>query len=424
MIVSTSSGRLRTDVVDGILHARGVPYAEAPRFGNPIPVDTPTVERDATRRGPVCVQAPSRMALVTGPMTDGMDLSEDCLVLTVTAPSPPPADGLAVMVWFHGGAYVSGGGEVPKYDATPLAREGVVVVNVTYRLGVLGYHGRTPDTANLGMKDQIEALRWVRTNIERFGGDPSVITVFGQSAGGDSILEMMRSSGTDGLFHRAIVQSAPLGLHRGRLRMQDAVERTIAAHLGDRGDVMEAPGLLAIQEEVERVATSFGVAGGMPFGPDRRRAPMRTGASTSLAGRAAEIDLLIGTTAQDAAPFVALDPRIRRLDRTGVAGRAAFRVAVAAVTRRVFGVGEIVAIWEQAGGRVATYRFDWSPANSRLGACHCIELPMLFGGDWSDAPMLRGRPVPETLAQQMRRTWTDFAKRGPSTAASRRIVFA
>ncbi|MGV0737568.1 carboxylesterase family protein [Mycobacterium syngnathidarum] len=142
-----------------------------------------------------------------------MTMIEDCLVLSVTAPSD--AAGLPVMVWLHGGAYVSGSGEAAKYDADDLARLGrVVVVRVSSRLGILGYLSPS-GTDNLGLRDQLLALQWVRDNIAAFGGDPRRVTVFGQSAGADSILSPMLCEQNIGLFQRAILQSAAPGNAQG-----------------------------------------------------------------------------------------------------------------------------------------------------------------------------------------------------------------
>jgi para-nitrobenzyl esterase len=181
--VSTTSGALVVAERNELTHARGVPYAISTRFQRPKPVIAPEKHRDATTRGPACPQDPSRLDMVNGPVVDELEQCEDCLVLSVTAPIG--AESLPVKVWFHGGAYVSGGGEAPKYDPDDLAREGVVVVNVTYRLGVFGY--LTPagvGADNVGLLDQLTALRWVRQNIAGFGGNPDATTVFGQSAGG------------------------------------------------------------------------------------------------------------------------------------------------------------------------------------------------------------------------------------------------
>src|SRR5262245_3391199 len=176
-------------VDDGALvRARGVPYGTADRFASPTPPAQWTKPRELIERGPVCPQLPSRLEFVTGPITEGLRRSEHCQVLSVTAPSD--ADRLPVMVWFHGGAYVSGSGESPKYDPDALVTEGrVVVVSVSYRLGIFGYC--TPCGDNFGLRDQLLALRWVHDNIAAFGGDPERITLFGQSAGGDSVFSLL-----------------------------------------------------------------------------------------------------------------------------------------------------------------------------------------------------------------------------------------
>ena len=139
VLINTTAGALKAEV-EGLVRARGVRYATAYRFAEPEPYSWDGV-LDATQRGPACPQPPSSLAAVVGNSVDGLTFDEHCQVLTVTA--PVDASGLPVMVWFHGGAYVTGSGESAKYDAEPLAHEGVVVVSVSYRLGVFGYlHGQ------------------------------------------------------------------------------------------------------------------------------------------------------------------------------------------------------------------------------------------------------------------------------------------
>ncbi|MFG1933375.1 carboxylesterase family protein [Mycobacterium sp. NPDC048908] len=388
-----------------LLHARGVRYARAARFAAPQPIASWSDVLDARSRGPACPQMSSRLEWVTGPVVNGLAQSEDCQVLSVTAPSD--ADRLPVMVWFHGGAYVSGSGEAPKYDADALARDGrVVVVRVSYRLGVLGYLSPSgPD--NLGLRDQILALQWLRENIAAFGGDPDRVTVFGQSAGADSVYSLMLCDQTPGLFHRAIMQSAPLGVLAGRDAMTAAMRAAAAAV--STGEVLDA------QTAAAAAAARFGLVSGMPFGPIMGLDPLppESQAGARLADAAQRIDLLIGYTRRDGAPFVAMDRRIARLKRYGPLGRIAERAASVAMTRRAFGrpARRLARLWRKHGGRSATFRVDWAP--SRMGACHCIELPLLFDvAAWADAPMLGGRPVDARLAETMRRNWTGFAHRG------------
>jgi para-nitrobenzyl esterase len=387
-----------------LLHVRGIPYARAARFAAPQPVAPWLDVLEATARGPVCPQLPSRLAWVTGPVVDGLAMSEDCQVLSVTAPSD--ANGLPVMVWFHGGAYVSGGGEAPNYEADDLARSGrVVVVRITYRLGVFGYLSPS-GVDNLGLRDQIQALHWVRDNIVAFGGDPDRVTIFGQSAGADSALSLMLCEQTTGLFQRAILQSAPLGVRDGRDAMTAAMRSAVNANT----DL-----LLDAQTAAAAAAAPFGLIGRLPFGPIMGLDPLPAApaADKRLADAARRVELLIGYTRNDGAPFVAMDPRNARRKRLGPVSAVFERAASAALTRRVFGMParRLAEAWRGHGGRSATYRVDWSPA--RMGACHCIELPLLFDAPaWADAPMLGGGPVDERLAETMRRNWSGFAHHG------------
>nr|WP_245908960.1 carboxylesterase family protein [Mycobacterium neglectum] len=416
---------------DGALvRARGVPYGEAARFASPTPPAPWTEPRELTERGPACPQLPSRLIFVTGPVTDGLARSEDCQVLSVTAPSD--ADGLPVMVWFHGGAYVSGSGESSKYDPDALVTEGrVVVVTVSYRLGIFGYC--TPlgvDEDNLGLRDQLLALRWVHDNIAAFGGDPQRVTLFGQSAGGDSVYSLLLSEAADGLYSRAIIQSSPLDLRAGRDAMAAAMRAAAAESLEG------ADPFTASIEQLHRAQTAsllaaqrFGLISGLAFAPILGVDPLPK--ADELNGRVAHvapmIDLFVGCTKLDAAPFVEINPRASRLRALGPFAKVGARVASAAMTRRVFsGPAERLAqLWRDSGGRASVYRFDWSPPNAPLGACHCMDLPLLLGtpGAWSDAPMMGPDrdPVNHELARDMRRLWSRFAYDGVEALGAERL---
>lgn len=421
-ITGTTSGDLDVIEADGLIHARGIPYATAMRFRKPQPVNTPGTMRDATRRGPACIQIPSRLDNVTGPIVDTLDQSEDCLVLSVTA--PVAAEGLPVMVWLHGGGYVSGGGEAEKYDADHLVREGVVVVSVTFRLGGFGY--LTPkDTgdSNIGVQDQIEALRWVSLNIARFGGDPTNVTLFGQSAGGDAILSLMACEAAAGLFTRAIVQSAPLGLRSGRSALYSTARKAFAARFSTDPATAPASDVLDAERAVTQAVRRFGAAGGMPFGPVAHLEPISGDPDAALRDTATRVELLIGHTKDDAAPFVDIVSSMLWLNRFGVVSSVLTAPVVRLVTNLLFGVDSMVKMWHGAGGRVASYRVDWAPKGAPLGACHCIELPLLFGDAWSDAPMLAGNTPPTALAASVRRTWAAFAREGVAGLPGRSLVF-
>lgn len=415
-----TGGTIQVEREDGLVRARGVRYGTAKRFAVSEPPAAWSGVRDATEPGPACPQRPSRLGWVTGDALAGLSTNENCLVLTVTAPAD--AHRLPVMVWFHGGAYVAGSGESAKYDPGALVRAGnVVVVNVSYRLGIFGYLAPPGVGAdNLGLRDQILALRWVRDNIAAFGGDAANVTAFGQSAGAHSVMSLMLCEEAAGLFHRAILQSAPLELDLGRDDMAHAMGAAMAGSLAGADPAeTSVEKLLAAEAAAVAAAQGFGLLGGLAFAPRLGRGPLPAPGDVpeAIAAAAGRIELLIGYTKDDAAPFVAMDPRVARLNRVPALGRLAVRAGSKAVTKQVFsGPAERLAqAWRSHGGRVGTYRFDWTPAGAPLGACHCMELPFLFGSpqSWADAPMLGPqRAIDNQLSAEMRTRWTQFAHRG------------
>jgi para-nitrobenzyl esterase len=209
------SGRLSGVVKDGVVAFKGVPYAAAPvralRWRPPQPVAPWTGVRRAQANGPISLQIHKPEDNGVGPLP----MSEDCLTLNVWAPAERGEKPAPVMVWIHGGGFVNGSATAALYDGANLARDGVVVVGVNYRLGRLGFFAHPLLTAdqpdelkgNYALMDQIAALEWVRRNIAAFGGDPGDVTIFGESAGGMSINRLMISPLARGLFHKAIAQS-------------------------------------------------------------------------------------------------------------------------------------------------------------------------------------------------------------------------
>ncbi len=219
--------QLRQGALQGVSEAgvsvyKGIPYARPPvgplRWRAPIPAEGWTGVRDAKAFGSACLQPPQAPnGLYSGGMAP---MSEDCLTLNVWAPAG--AKTLPVMVWIHGGALLGGSSSEPLYDGAKLARQGIVFVSINYRLGLLGYFAHPALSAespqklsgNYGLLDQIESLRWVRDNIEAFGGDPEQVTIAGESAGGLSAIALMTSPQAKGLFKRAIVQSGYMPAYR------------------------------------------------------------------------------------------------------------------------------------------------------------------------------------------------------------------
>ncbi|HET9159644.1 MAG TPA: carboxylesterase family protein [Caulobacteraceae bacterium] len=212
-IVRIASGAL-AGVRDGdVVSFKAIPYAAPPvgelRWRPPQPVKAWSGVRPADRVGAMCEQVYNARDNGVGPLP----MSEDCLTLNVFAPAP--AKGAPVMFWIHGGGFINGSGTADLYDGSALARQGVVVVTINYRLGRFGFFSHPSLTAaaggepvgNYGLMDMIAALKWTQANIGKFGGDPNKVTIFGESAGGFAVNDLMISPAAKGLFIRAIVES-------------------------------------------------------------------------------------------------------------------------------------------------------------------------------------------------------------------------
>lgn len=241
-VVSTESGPVRGVSSDGIDRYLGIPYAAPPvgalRWAAPQPAERWHGLRDAAQFGNHCPQGPSPFGLAS--------IDEDCLFLNVFAPARGDDAGeeedaderLPVMVWFHGGALLVG--ESDDYDPLPLVQQGVIVVTLNYRLGVLGFLAHpalsavSPSHAsgNYGLMDQQAALRWVQRNIFRFGGDPQRVTIFGESAGALSVHVHLASPLSAGLFHGAIVESGAYALAQPSLAQAEARGTAVATNAG------------------------------------------------------------------------------------------------------------------------------------------------------------------------------------------------
>lgn len=441
-IARTALGDLQGIEEHGINIFRAVPYAAPPigdrRFAPPQPPPAWTGLRDASRHGPIAPQMPSRLRAAMGDFDRPQH--EDCLTLTIW--SPATAGSRPVLIWLHGGAWISGAGSLDWYDGSRLAREGdMVVVGVNHRLGALGFLC-LPGVAdgNLGWQDQVAALRWVGTHIAGFGGDPERIAMAGQSAGAASIGLMLADPEARNLFRRAILQSGGFG--RPPLTPAQATEtgeafvRTL--HLDpDDGDLPKrlretpVPEILTAQAQLGRAKARFGET--MPPFPPVAQRP------GNPAQGAAGKQVLIGATREECHAFFAADPAMASPDPARVAERFAALTGSADTlaryqARRPGGslmdwladvTSDHTFLWPAmrmagamaaSGAAVQAYQFDWAPPGSRFKACHCIELPFVFGNldAWPGAEMLAGadRAEMEGLSACVRRAWIDFVRDG------------
>lgn len=445
----TKAGDLRGAYENSIAVFRGVPYAAPPvgdlRFQPPQPVPAWQGLRAATEDGPIPPQGRSRLAHIMGDFE--WPQSEDCLTLNIWTPIVDSAK-RPVLVWIHGGAFASGAGSLPWYSGERFAANGdVVVVSINYRLGALGFLCLPGvSDGNLGLLDQVAALRFVRDNIAAFGGDPSNVTVVGQSAGAASIAILMTMPQAKGLFRRAILQSTPFGRMARKLEDARRIGRRLLDVLGlkpdEAGKLKSLPfaNFVAAQGEVARLEKKFADALA-PFWPviDGKVYPGEV-APALKAGAGADIDTMIGTTREEMAAFYCIDQEVAKADRAAIEGVFAsmfksgharhydeiHRMRASATNAALLGDLMSDAMFRIGSLRMAetradqerplyVYQFDWqSPAG--FESCHCLEIPFVFNNfaNWKDSPMLRGAKPEEMegLAEAMHGAWIAFARNG------------
>ncbi len=457
-IVTLTTGKIKGQASGDIVEFLGVPYAEPPvgglRFAPPVPVKAWDGVLSATRNRPVAPQTPSRVFATMG--TVDLPFDEDCLFLNIWAPENAKGP-LPVIVWLHGGGFATGSASFPWYDGARLAREqGLIVVGVNYRLGALGYLS-IPGIVegNYALLDQELALRWVRDEIQAFGGDPANITVMGQSGGGHTIMSLLAVAGTEDLFQRAIIQSAPAGiafftkaealntakLFLGELRLEP-----------DTHDLLLALRALPVSEILKAQAAAMMKGGRMQEG-DLRPAlmpaethPYTEGSQQDFVEIAARnaaargIEILVGWAKDEANLFYAVFPLEVPTDAQGFAAKAAGIFPRPSADDLARAVGESAADPRQAyltlvsnatfvtpsirfadtvvrhGGRAHVYRFDWESPDPALKACHCIDLPFTFGNldAWRGGTFLSGADGSEMeqMARAVMARWGAFARDG------------
>ena len=462
-IVKTKSGAVRGRNAQGVAAFKGIPYAAPPvghqRFASPVPPQPWDGAREVSAFSPTPPQVD-----LSSQRFPGLDVSpivgeswrkgDDYLTLNIWTPDPG-AQGLPVMVFIYGGAFVSGGSSTPLYDGTRFARDGVVLVSFNYRLGIEGFLPLSGGETNVGLRDQIAALTWVHDNIAAFGGDSNNVTIFGESAGALSVDTLLAVPSASGLFHRAISQS---GGAQHTMSIEQATR--VAIRLG------EILGMKATRENfaslsLEQIVTAQSQI--LPGSIDLTTAqdadptggltvflPVRDGdlipsqpVDAIRHGASAAVDLLLGTNSQEMNLYFVPTGLLNLIDSdekvcASIGSRhprpkslvAAYRASrpdassgelfSAIMTDWMFHIPTVRLAEAHAPypGGTYLYEFAWpSPTcGGMLGACHGLELGFVF--DTLDTPGLIGpqglvgEDPPVELAKRIHHTWINFAATG------------
>jgi para-nitrobenzyl esterase len=451
----TSSGKVRGVILDGIRIFKGIPYGSPPtgknRFMPPAKPSKWSGVRDALTYGPTAPQQANPNAT---PAPNAPAQGEDCLVLNVYTPSLNGGGKRPVMVWLHGGGFSTGSGSGRTIQGANLARSGdVVVVGINHRLGVLGqtYLGEAlgsefATSGSVGIQDIVLALQWVRENISDFGGDPNLVTIFGQSGGGRKVATLMSMPSAKGLFHRAIIESgavlrlttpedaarttnllvAELGLKPGQARGLQNIpfERLVAANdAAYKKFTMREPGMVANSPMVDGK-----IIPGHPWDP-------------AAPGLSEHIPLLIGSTHTEETLYDRPTAEKLALDDSGLKERVSKRLGVSDPNPVIaaYRASNPQAIpWDlhiliatdyprgayarelakrkvvQGGAPVYVYRFDWETpeGGGHMRSPHAVEVPFVFENIKVAGPLISKMPEAFALSEKIAAAWVGFARIG------------
>ena len=448
--VITTHGRVQGRARRGVELYAGLPYAAPPigerRFRPPEPMAAWEGTRDATRFSPAAPQRPG------DGLTNAVEIPWDevgCLTLNITTPGADGA-GRAVLVWIHGGDFKNGTGATPWYDGSNFAGNGdIVVVSINYRLGAFGFtavdhlHEDEPGGSGLvGLLDQIAALEWVRDNIAAFGGDPSRVTIAGESAGAFSVATLLAMSEASGLFQQAILQSG--SAHAVQSGEQARAVTDLMLEMADLQSVsdlrrLHPDGVLDAQEAVAESAPRRLGLDLSPFYPSTGSTVLPERPIDAIAaGASADIPVLLGTNGDEATLWglgAAVDED-RLADwagrfhpdagalvdayRVARPGARAGDLAVAIYTDWMFRVPSVRLAEARGLAPTWMYHFDWKSRafDGALGATHALEIPFVFDNlDRAGVDAFIGPgPSPQHVADAMHRAWTAFTRDGDPTS--------
>jgi para-nitrobenzyl esterase len=462
-VVQLGDGAVRGRAEDGVAAFLGVPYAEPPfgpnRMRPPQPLTPWSGVRDATDYGPTVPKGdypPQYQPLFPEVVIPG----EDSLNLNVWTPERAVSGdgsgaGLPVLVWIHGGSFMNGSGSLGEYDGRAFARDGVVCVTINYRLAAEGFLFTGAEDADLGLLDQLAALRWVQDNIAAFGGDRARVTVAGESAGAMSVTTLLSMPLSEGLFAQAIAESGA-GAHTLTPEQGQMVAGYLATVLGVPAEreaikavpldkLVQAASDLVVEVQTTPDPARWGplALSLLPFAPTVDGTVLPAAPLTSIAtGQGRDVPLLIGSNRDEARLFLVAAGTIDLIDDAAVEAVAAgyglsgdglgiYRAAhpkaspgdlLAAVISDWFFRVPAIRVAEArdagaggTGGRTWMYRFDHPEpdGNHGLGACHGVEIPFVFDtvGRSELEPRL-GSGADQSVADRVHRVWVDFITGG------------
>ncbi|MFZ4930433.1 carboxylesterase family protein [Chryseobacterium sp. Mn2064] len=420
IIFETRFGKIAALKENGVIKARSIRYAHSERYQKPLPEKPSDSEIITPAKTPVCPQKLSPLVekMIGATPVESFEADESTQYLSITLPeSRIENKKLPVVVWVHGGSHEIGCGDLSTADPAEWVKEqNIIVVTVSYRLGLFGFlGGNEKRPANLGLFDIIEALQWIKNYIADFGGDENNITLLGQSSGGDAIAHLMISDGVEGLFQRLIIQSAPLGLRYKRQRMsEEFLKKT--EFLKDESDVQK---MMDYYGKLVPSVIKYGLKAAMPFGTQYGFPPLCKEEESlgKWKENAPQYDVLIGLNNDETAFYLKTSEALNKYFGKGI-GLKILDKTVEKSTEFIYGkpARKFAENHVNGGGNVYLFRIFSKLKANHIGASHCIDLPLIFGNEsaWKSSEMLKDIPwnrIHEN-GKKLRALWAEFARTG------------